>query len=189
MTLFRPRPLPAAALALGLLLGAGPAAAASRENAQKLLAVQQSTLDAVTRSLVEGPLRQLLTSAETVLKARVPAEKREATARQIQDAARKYMDETLPVARRRAADLAQQLLLPQIEQKFSDEEIRQILAFYESPVAKKMQTVLPDINKVLAERLLLDMRGELQERIKQLDQQMSAALGLNAAPAASAAKP
>lgn len=182
------RPL-ALSLGLGLMLLAQPALSASRENAQKLLAIQQSTLDAVARGLVENPVRQLLSSAETVLRARVPADKREAAARQIQDAARKYMDDTLPVARRRAADLAQQLLLPQIEQKFSDEEIRQIVVFYESPVAKKMQTVLPDINKVLAERLLSDMRGELQERIKLLDQQMSAALGLNLSPPASAPKP
>lgn len=187
MTRHRPHPLIGLALGLLALLPLGAAEAASRENAQKLLAIQQSTFDAVARNLVENPVRQMLSSAETVLRARVPAEKREAAARQVQDAARKYVDETLPVARRRTADLAQQILLPQIEQKFSDEEIRQIVAFYESPVAKKLQAQLPDLNKALAERLVQDMRGEIQERIKLLVQQMSAVLEPNiAAPAAAA---
>lgn len=176
--------LPLAGLLLALGLSAtAPAQAASRELALKLLAIQQPNIDAVARSLVENPVRQMLNSADAVIRTRVAADKREATAKQIQDAARKYMDETLPVVRKQAQSVAQQQMLPQLEQKFSDDEIKQLLAFYESPVAKKLQTVLPDLNKALAERLVADVRGDLQNRLKTLDGEMTRALGLPAKPA------
>ena len=69
---------------------------AKRDLAKRWVALQQASLDNAARSIVEAPARQLLGAAEPVLRNQVPADKRDAVARQLQDEARKYADDLNP---------------------------------------------------------------------------------------------
>ncbi len=162
-----------------------PSSPAKLDLAQRLVALQAGSLDGLSRNLVETPARQMLSAAEPLI-GRVPAEKREATAKQIQADARKYVEETFPIVRKRAGELSNSVLLAQIEERFTEDELRQIVAFLESPANKKMQQVMPEISNALAQKLVADTRPSVEPRIKALEASIAKQLGITpgAAPAA-----
>lgn len=184
-------------LAFGLAVAAqaqnaasAPAAAspAKRELAKRLLALQQPGFEALSRNLVEGPARQLLASAEPVLRNQVAADKREAVAKQLQDEARKYVDEVTPSVRKRAQELAQSQVLPALEEKYTEDELRQIVNFFESPAYKKLQQTQPQIDQALQQKLVADMSPAVEGKARALQTTMAKVLGVpsSAAPASGA---
>lgn len=185
----------ALALALGLAAAQAQNAAsaasapagsspAKRELAKRLLALQQPGFDALSRSLVEGPARQLLASAEPVLRNQVAADKREAVAKQLQDEARKYVDDATPAVRKRAQELAQSQVLPALEEKYTEDELRQIVTFYESAAYKKMQQVQPQVDQGLQQKLVADMSPAVEGKARALQATMAKLLGVPAQPGA-----
>lgn len=196
------RPL-AAALALSLSAGAGsalaqgasaPAAAASstasaalsspakRDLAKRWVALQQASLDAAARSIVEAPARQLLTAADPVLRSKVSADKRDAVAKQLQDEARKYADSLTPVVRKRAQELAQTQMLAAVEEKYTEDELRQFVGFYESPAFKKLQQTQPPIEQALGQALLAGIQPTVETKAKALQATMAKILGVSPSP-------
>lgn len=157
---------------------------AKRDLAKRLLALQQPGFDALTRNIVEGPARQLMASAEPVVRTQVPAEKREAVAKQLQDEAKKYVDETTPAVRKRSQELAQSQVLPAIEDKYTEDELRQIVTFFESPAYKKMQQAQPQIDQALQQKLVADISPAVDTKARALQASMAKILGLPPAPAA-----
>ena len=179
-------PAPAAAPAPAPAAPKVPSSPAKLDLAQRLVALQAGSLDGLSRNLVETPARQMLAAAEPLI-GRVPAEKREATAKQIQADARKYVEETFPIVRKRAGELSNSVLLPQIEEKFTEEELRQIVAFLESPANKKLQQAMPEISNVLAQKLVADTRPSVEPRIKALEASIGKSLGITPGAASGAA--
>jgi uncharacterized protein len=157
---------------------------AKRDLAKRMLALQQPGFDALARNIVEGPARQLMASAEPVVRTQVPAEKREAVAKQLQDEARRYVDETTPTVRKRAQELAQSQVLPAIEEKYTEDELRQIVAFFESPAYKKLQQAQPQIDQALQQKLVADITPAVDTKARALQASMGKILGLPPAPAA-----
>lgn len=167
-----------------------PVSAAKRELAKRWLAMQQDSLDKATRSMVEAPARQLLAAADPVLRTQVPAAKREAAAKQIQADARKYVDELMPTARQRAQELGQSQMLPAIEAQYTEDELRQIVTFFESPVFKKLQQTQPPIEQALGQKLLAGLQPTIETKARALQASMAKTLGVPAAgPAGGASGP
>lgn len=190
-------------IALALLAGAGfaqaqnqaipnaPASAAKKELVQRLLTLQQTALESMARDLVERPARQMMGAAEQALQTRVPPEKREAAAKQIQEHLRKYGEESSLLVRDRSAKIGEASLGPLFEEKFSEDELRQLLAALEAPAYKKFQQALPDLTKAYAQMLVKELEPVIEPKLKTLDQNVATALGVSG-PAASqpkAAKP
>ncbi|WP_428424920.1 DUF2059 domain-containing protein [Methylibium sp.] len=144
------------------------------------MALQQASLDSAARSMVEGPALQFLSAAEPVLRNQVPAEKRAAVAKQLESEARKYADELNPVVRKRAQELAQSQMLPAVEEKYTEDDLRQLLAFYESPVYKKMQQIQSPIEQTLGRKLVADVQPTVEAKVKTLHATMAKIL--SAAP-------
>jgi quinol monooxygenase YgiN len=190
-------------IALAVLAGAGfaqaqnqsipnaPASPAKKELVQRLLTMQQPALESMARDLVERPARQMMAAADEALQVRVPPEKRQAVAKQIQDLMRKYRDESGPMVRERATKVGQASLGPMFEEKFSEDELRQLLAALEAPAYKKFQQSLPDLTTAFAQALVKDLEPSFEPKLKVLEQGVGAALGITseAASAPKAAKP
>lgn len=170
------------------------ASAAKKALVARLVALQQPALEQLARSLVEQPARQSLAAGEQALRAKIPADRQEAVARQIQEEVRKYLDEAYPVVRERATKLGASQLGPAFEEKFSEEELRQIVNFQESAANRKLQQVLPEISNGLAQKLVGETRGAIEPKFKALDASLSRLLGIAppgggaSAPATGAAK-
>lgn len=187
-------------IGLALLAGAGlvqaqgqnipgaPPSAAKKELAQRLLTIQQPALESMARDLVERPARQMLGAADEVLQTRVPPEKRQAATQQIQDLMRTYVADANSVAKERASKVGQTSLGPLFEEKFTEDELRQLLTALESPAYKKFQQSLPELTSVYGQALVKDLEPTFEPKLKALEQSVGAALGVTG-PGASAPKP
>ena len=160
-----------------------PASPAKKALVTRVLQLLQPAVEAVAQQLATQPAMQLQQAAAGALQ-RVPAERREALARDLEADLRKYAEETVPAARERAVRLAPTTVGPLLEERFTEEELRQIVALLESPVNRKFQQTFPEMQRALGEKLVAEMRGEIEPRVRALDQTMSRRLGLG--PAASA---
>ncbi|MDO9074924.1 MAG: hypothetical protein Q7U73_16835 [Rubrivivax sp.] len=166
-----------------------PASPAKKELVARVLKLQQPGIEAMARQLAEQPARQLLQGAGQGLQ-RLPAERREAVARDIEADIRKYIEEATPIVRDRAVALAPSTIGPLLEERFTEDELRQVIATLESPVNRKFQAMGGDMQKAIGEKLIADTRGEVEVKIRALDQTVARRLGLTPANgAASGAKP
>ena len=175
----------AAALALAIPAQAQSASTpAKKELVAKILKAQEPAVEALARSLVEAPAAQLLQRAGQYIQARVPADKREATAREVQAEARKYIDETVPLVREKALKLAPTTIGVMLDERLTEDELREILKIFESPTWRKFQGMALDMQKALGEKLVAESKDQVEPRVRALDQAMAKRLGLP--PAASA---
>jgi hypothetical protein len=158
-----------------------PSSAAKKELIAKVIKLQQPGIDGVARQLVDLPVMQMLQQAGIALQQRVAADRRQAVAADIQADARKYAEEVGPVARERVNRLAPGVIAPMLEEKFTEDELKQLIAIIESPVNRKYQAMGPELQKTLTEKLLAEMKPTMEPKFKALNQTIAGRL----APAAS----
>jgi hypothetical protein len=167
---------------------------AKKELVNKILKLQQPGIEGMARSLAEQPAADLLARAQPALAVRVAPDKQEAVAKEIQADARKYVDETVPIVRDRAVKLAPSTVGAVLEEKFTEDELKQVVAFLESPTYVKFQTLGGDMQRALADKLVADTRAAVEPKVKALEQSIAKRLGVpppnaqGAAPAAPAGK-
>lgn len=177
-----------ASSALAQPAASAPASTAKKEMVQRLLALQQTALDSTARGLVERPARQMMAAADNVMQTAVAPEKRAAATAQIQSLMRKYAEEALPVARERATKLGNATLAPLFEEKFSEDELRQLLAALDAPAYKKYQQALPELSNAFLQKLMAELEPLIEPKLKALEQDVGTALGVSNPAAAAAPK-
>lgn len=186
--------LAAAAPLAAAQAASAPASPAKKALVAKVLKLQQGGIENLARQLAEQPALQLLQRADMALQ-RVPAERREQLARDIQADARKYADEAVPLVRDRAMVLAPQTVGAVLEANFSEDELKQIASILESPVNRKFQQLAGEMQKALAEKLVADTRTGVEPKLRQFEQTLNkrfetaTAANSAASAAASGAKP
>ncbi|MCY7308101.1 MAG: hypothetical protein LH632_18590, partial [Rhodoferax sp.] len=79
---------------------------AKKELVAKILQLQQPAIEAMARAMAEQPAAQVMQGAGNLLQTRIPPEKRDAIAKDIQADLKKYVDEAVPLVRERALKLA-----------------------------------------------------------------------------------
>lgn len=194
--------------ALGLLLTApaalaqatpaeAPAAASSpakKELVTRLLKLQQPGIERLARAMTEEPAAVLMERAEQVIAARVPKERQQALAKEIEGDVQKYLNDTVPQVRSRAVQLAPASVGSMMESKFSEDELRQVVTLLESPAYAKYQQLSGEMQQALQARLVAETRATVEPRVQALEKSVSdrlkAATGTPAgAPAAKPAAP
>jgi hypothetical protein len=190
------RPLFALALLLAAFAAQAQSTPAKKELVGRILKLQQPGIEAMAQDLAQQPAMQLLERVDIALPQRIAADKRDAVARDIQGDVKKYIDETVPLVRDRAVKLAPSTIGALLEEKFSEEELKQVVAIIESPVYGKFQQLGGDMQKALLEKLVAETRVTVETKVKALDLSIGRRLGVSppaaAAPAAApkaAAKP
>lgn len=182
----------AVTLAVALMAAQSPlwaqAPNAKKELVQKILVLQQPIIEGMARQLAQEPAMTMMQQAETALQQRVAPDKREAVAKDIQADMKKYVDETVPVVRERAVKLAPSTIGALLEEKFTEDELKQVIALLESPVNKKYQSMGGDMQRVLGEKLIAETRPVVEPKIQALQRSVARRLGLDqqAQPAPSA---
>lgn len=177
-------------LALALALGTGTALAqpspAKKALIDKIVALQQQGLaEGLTASIIQGPLSQLTQGGRTALQ-RVPAEKREATAKAMDAELKKFIEETAPYLKDKISKAVPTTASALLDERFSEDELKQVLAWAESPVSRKLGAANADLQKAVAQKVMAEVGPTLEGRFKTLDANILKQLGL---PAPSAAAP
>ena len=160
-----------------------PASPAKKELVAKVLKLQQHAIEGTAQALVEQPAAQMLQQAGVALQARVPAEKREEVAKGIQADAKKYADEVMPLIRDRAVGLGPTTIGPLLEERFSEDELKQLAGWLESPVVRRYQQLAPEMEKALSEKLVADTRSTVESKLQALQQSIAQRLNASSAPA------
>jgi len=175
-----------------LLAGAAFAQAdtspAKKELVAKILRIQQPGIEAMARQIAQAPVLQVLQEARNVLVTQVPPDKREAIAKSIETDARQFVDEITPTIRDRAVALAPSTMGAVLEDKFSEDELKQLLAWLESPVSRKYQGVVPEMETSLGQKLMGELSPVLDPKLKAFQQKVQASFG-GSPPAAGASRP
>jgi hypothetical protein len=166
-----------------------PASPAKKELVQKVLVLLQPGIDGAARGIVEQPAMMMLQEAGRVLQAQVPPDKREAIGKTVEADAKKYVEEAYPLVRERAQKLAPTTLGVTLEEKFTEEELKQLLAWLESPVNKKFQQISGEMQNNFRQKLVAEARPLVEPKLQALEQKVRAALGVPAAGAAPEASP
>ena len=169
---------------------AAPAAAspAKKELVAKALTLQQPIFENMAREVVMRPAMQLGQAAGGALQ-NLPADKREAAGKSIDADIRKYVDESLPVLRERAVKLAPSTVGAILEEKMSEDELKQLVAWLESPAAKKYQQIGGEMQQTMGQKLVTEAGPLLTPKLQVLEQKVRVTLGLPAPGAAGASAP
>jgi exonuclease VII large subunit len=167
---------------------ASPASPAKKELVQRLMRLQQSNIEAMARSLVEQPAAQMMREAGLAMQQmQFPQDKFQATGKQIEAEVRKYIDESYPIVRERAIKIAPSTIGVALETKMSEDELKQLLAWLESPVSKKFQQVSADAGSGFAQQVSREAGPLVQPKLVALDGPIRGILGVPPAAAAPAA--
>jgi hypothetical protein len=175
------------ALLASATLAHAQATPAKKELVAKLLALQAPGIEAVARSIVERPAVQLMQAAGQALQAQVAPDKREAVGRSIEADVKKFVEESTPVVKDHAIKLAPTTLGPPLEEKLSEDELKQLIAWFESPINKKYQQMQPELQNAFAQKLIAEISPLLDPKLLALQTKVRGTLaGAVSAPTGSA---
>jgi hypothetical protein len=164
-----------------------PAPAGKKELVARIVQLQQPGVENLARALVEQPAMQLMQSAGPAVQ-RLPAERRETVGKDIEADVRKYVEEATPIVRDRALKVAPGVLSPVLDERFTEEELKQIVAVLESPVLKRFQQSLSEMQNGLRDKTVAESRSLIEPKLKALQENTAKRLGLQPPAAASGPK-
>jgi hypothetical protein len=153
---------------------------AKKDLVAKILKLQQPGIEAMARRLVEQPAAELLNNAGAALPARVPKDKQESVAKEIKGDVQKYLDEAIPLVQDRSVKLAPSTIGAMLEEKLTEDELKQVVSIMESPAYAKYQRMGEDMQRSLVEKVLADTRSTIEPKIRALEQSVGKRLGVTA---------
>ena len=163
---------------------AAPVSAAKQALVQKALQLQQPGIEGIGNALANQTAQQVLQVAGQALN-RVPAESRQAVGTELQADVRKFFEEISPMLRASAVKLAPSTIGTALEENLSEDELKVLIAWLESPVNRKYALIAGESQQALGQKLVADTRTQIEPKLKLLEQTMGARL--NAAGTAPAA--
>ncbi len=178
-------------LALAVALATSTATAdpspAKKALIDKLLALQQQSAEGMARNLVQQPLAPLIQGVGAALQ-QVPSDKREATAKALDAEMKKFMDENVSYVRDKISKTLPSTSSALLDERFNEDELKQIVAWAESPLSQKFGLANVDMQKAIAQKVMTEAGPTLEGRLKTLQTNLAKQLGLQPQPAA-ASKP
>jgi hypothetical protein len=162
------------------------ATAAKKALVQKALQLQQAGIEGVGSGLASQTAGQVLQAAGRAM-GRVPADKREAVGAELQAEVRKFYDDVAPLLRSTAVKVAPETLGAVLQDKFSEDELKALIAWFESPVSHKYQQFAGEMQQSLTQKVVAETRPQIEPKLKALEQALNAKLNAATAAAASSA--
>ena len=163
-----------AAIALSIGLAAAPAQAQSDAAARKELATRIVNLQKA--SDMDALIAQLASSAsQTVVSTwlpkldQLPRSKQRTAADQLDAELKKFNQDNVRLIKSRNERISLDVLVPAYAERFTTDELRQLVAFMESPVIKKYYAANPQMANMLAQKLVEATRKDVETRIKAFD--------------------
>ncbi|MDB5857526.1 MAG: hypothetical protein JWQ76_1215 [Ramlibacter sp.] len=168
-------------LAAACTLAQAQSTPAKKELVARILKIQQPAVENLARELAQQPANELMGSAIEYVQTQVPADKREAIGKGLQQDADKYMNETYPLVRERALKLAPTTVGVLLEEKFTEDELKQAAAMLESPIYAKFQSMGGEMQRALVNKLVPDLKPQVEPKLRALDESIAKRLGVQAA--------
>ncbi len=183
---------------ISLVLAAASAHAQTKQElSQRILTAQNASIENIGRAIAAQTSQQVLEAAGAALQ-QVAADKQEAVGKAMQADVKKFYDDIEPMLKSSAVKLAPGTIGAMLEEKFSEDELKQIATWMESPTSRKYQQLTGDLQEGLTQKLVTDSRGTVEGKLKLLEEGLrkrleaagvSTSSGGAAEPKAAASKP
>jgi uncharacterized protein len=156
------------------LIVAGTACADTPKSKQELVnrVMELWQMETIGQTMLQEPVTAAVQQARAVLQGRASADRRDAAMRDITDDARRFMQEATPVVNKSTAKVAPATVAPLLSERFTEEELRQIIAILESPVKSKFEALVPEMQKAVGEKVAADTREAIDPKLKDLTQRI-----------------
>lgn len=170
-----------ATLTAALLLAVGHAAAATVPAAPAAAPGKQALVEKVVKlanfgdvgeAMLQAPVGNAVEQARVMLQGRAVPEKRDAAMTDIVKEAKDFMSENTPLARASADKLIPSTVSPMLAERFTEDELRQLVTVLESPVAKKFYEMLPELKKKLGDGITADAGPAIAPKLKTLQEKV-----------------
>ena len=90
---------------------------------------------------------------------------------------KKFNDENVRLIKAKNERISLEVLVPAYSERFTTEELKQLLVFLESPVIKKYYAANPQMANLLAQKLVEATHSDVQARIKAFDARAAQIVG------------
>lgn len=155
------------------------------ELATKVVALQQGPeLDRLVQQLSGGATQELIASWGPRLEASVPKAKQQKASEDLNVELKKYSEDAGKLINKQVSKVSADTLVPAYVEKFSLDELKQLVAFFESPAIKKYQSTAPELGNIFVQKLIEASRSDVVARAKQFDDAAVKIVGNSPAPAA-----
>jgi hypothetical protein len=154
------------------------------ELATKVVALQQGPeLERLVQQLSGGATQELIASWGPKLEASVPKAKQQKASEDLNVELKKYSEDANKLIGKQVSKVSADTLVPAYVEKFTLDELKQLVAFFESPAIKKYQTTAPELGNIFVQKLIEASRTDVMARAKQFDDAAVKIVGSSPAPA------
>jgi len=101
----------------------------------------------------------------------------------------KFADEAVATLKDRGQKVAAPTWTPVIDERFSEDELKSIIAWLESPVSKKYQQSAIEMGNALPPKMFNDTKAVLEPKYRALEASVAKQLGIQPRPATAASAP
>ena len=160
------------------------------EWATKAVALQQGPeLERLVSQLADSATQDILQNWGPKLQSDVPPAKMEQAKEGLNTELKKYFDDVAKTINGKVAKVSTNSLIPAYMERFSLDELKQLVAFFESPAIKKYQSAAPELGNLFVKQLIEETRVDVTARTRQFDDAATKIIGAAPAPRAPAAGP
>lgn len=140
------------------------------EWATKAVALQQGPeLERLVNQLADSAAQDVLQAWAPKLQVNVSKEKMEQARESLNRELKKYFDDVYKSINSKTTKVSTDALVPAYMQRFSLEELKQLVGFFESAAVKKYQAAAPELGNVFVQQLIEATRADVVARGKQFD--------------------
>ncbi|MET3130940.1 hypothetical protein AAKU55_001198 [Oxalobacteraceae bacterium GrIS 1.11] len=129
-------------------------------------------IDGIGLSMLQAPVTDAVQQARAMLQGRASVERRDAAMTDVVAEAKKFMETATPTVHGSAEKLIPSTVAPLLAERFSEDELRQMVAILESPVKRKFEAMLPEMQKLLGESVAADTRAVIDPQLQDLKQRI-----------------
>lgn len=151
--------------------------AAKKELATRIVNLQKAQdMDALIAQLA-GTANRAVVEAWLPRLDGMPAARQKAVADQLDVELKKFNDDVTRLIKTRNDRISLDVLVPAYSERFTADELKQLVAFLESPVIKKYYAANPHMANLLGQKLVEATRADVESRIKEFDTRAAKIIG------------
>jgi hypothetical protein len=160
------------------------------EWAAKAVALQQGPeLERLVGQLADSATQDILQNWGPRLQSDVPPARIEQAKEGLNAELKKYFDDVSYTISNKVSKASNTALIPAYMERFSLDELKQIVAFFESPAVKKYQLAAPELGNLFVKQLIEETRADVSARTRQFDDAATKIMGAAPAPRSPTAGP
>lgn len=156
-----------------------------QEWAAKVVTLQQGPeLERLVGQLADSATQEVLQNWGPRLQSDVPKAKLQQATDDLNTELKKYYSDVSSAINSKVAKVSADALIPAYMERFTLDELKQLVAFFESSAIRKYQGSAPELGNLFVKQLIEATRADVTERVRQFDDAATKIVGTAPAPKA-----